>query len=199
MATIRHTTSPNRVADDVLLNAAMECVLAVGVRRTTLSDVARTAGVSRMTLYRRFPDVRGMLSALLTREFGKIIIEVDQAGAGESTARGRLVAAAVHTLRVLTTNALMRTLIERDAEMLLPYLTERIGTSQRMSEEYLRAQIVAGQADGSIRDGNPAVQARTIYLLLQPYVIAMRPSTSDLELDDLVTEVGRMLDVSLRP
>ena len=55
------------------------------------------------------------------------------------------------------------------------------------------------QADGSIRDGNPAVQARTIYLLLQPYVIAMRPSTSDLELDDLVTEVGRMLDVSLRP
>jgi AcrR family transcriptional regulator len=199
MATIRHTTSPNRVADDVLLNAAMECVLAVGVRRTTLSDVARTAGVSRMTLYRRFPDVRGMLSALLTREFGKIIIEVDQAGAGESTARGRLVAAAVHTLRVLTTNALMRTLIERDAEMLLPYLTERIGTSQRMSEEYLRAQIVAGQADGSIRDANPAVQARTIYLLLQPYVIAMRPSTSDLELDDLVTEVGRMLDVSLRP
>jgi AcrR family transcriptional regulator len=199
MATIRHTTSPNRVADDVLLNAAMECVLAVGVRRTTLSDVARTAGVSRMTLYRRFPDVRGMLSALLTREFGKIIIEVDQAGAGESTARGRLVAAAVHTLRVLTTNALMRTLIERDAEMLLPYLTERIGTSQRMSEEYLRAQIVAGQADGSIRDGNPAVQARAIYLLLQPYVIAMRPSTSDLELDDLVTEVGRMLDVSLRP
>lgn len=199
MATIRHTTSPNRVADDVLLNAAMECVLAVGVRRTTLSDVARTAGVSRMTLYRRFPDVRGMLSALLTREFGKIIIEVDQAGAGESTARGRLVAAAVHTLRVLTTNPLMRTLIERDAEMLLPYLTERIGTSQRMSEDYLRAQIVAGQADGSIRDSNPAVQARTIYLLLQPYVIAMRPSTSDLELDDLVTEVGRMLDVSLRP
>jgi AcrR family transcriptional regulator len=199
MATIRHTPSPNRVADDVLLDAAMECVLAVGVRRTTLSDVARTAGVSRMTLYRRFPDVRGMLAALLTREFGKIIVEVTEAGANEPTARGQLVVAAVHALRALSSNPLMRTLIERDAEMLLPYITERIGTSQRMSEEFLRVKLAAGQTDGSIRSGDPVVQARTIYLLLQPYVLAIQPATSDLEIDDLLTEVGRILDVVLRP
>jgi AcrR family transcriptional regulator len=199
MATIRHTPSPNRVADDVLLDAALECVLAVGVRRTTLSDVARTAGVSRMTLYRRFPDVRGMLSALLTREFGKLIVEVTEAGANEPTARGQLVAAAVHTLKALADNALMRTLIERDAEMLLPYLTERVGTSQRMSEAFIRAKLAEGREDGSIRDGDPAVQARTVYLLLQPYVITSRPSTSDIALDDLVAEVRRVLDLALRP
>ena len=45
----RHEFEP----DDVLLDAARACVLAVGVRRTTFSDVARRAGVSRMTLYRR--------------------------------------------------------------------------------------------------------------------------------------------------
>src|ERR1044072_5135438 len=89
MTSIRHTPSPNRVADDVLLDAAMECVLAVGVRRTTLSDVARTAGVSRMTLYRRFPDVRGMLSALITREFGKILADANSIAAPEPTARGQ--------------------------------------------------------------------------------------------------------------
>lgn len=199
MATIRHTPSPNRVADDVLLDAALECVLTVGMRRTTLSDVARTAGVSRMTLYRRFPDVRGMLAALLTREFGKLIVEVTEAGANEPTARGQLVAAATHALRALADNTLMRTLIERDAEMLLPYLTERVGTSQRMSEEFIRAKLAAGQADGSIRAGDPAVQARTIYLLVQPYVISSRPSTSDISLDDLVAEVGRVLDLALRP
>jgi len=199
MASIRHTPSPNRVADDLLLDAAMECVLAVGVRRTTLSDVARTAGVSRMTLYRRFPDVRGMLSALITREFGKILTAANDSARQESTARGQLVVASVHTIRALAANPLMHAVIERDAELLLPYIMERVGTSQRMTEDYLRAQLAAGQADGSIREADPAVQARTIFLLLQPYAFSIRPSTSDLELEDLLTELGRLLDVALRP
>ena len=199
MTSIRHTTSPNRVADDLLLDAAMECVLAVGVRRTTLSDVARTAGVSRMTLYRRFPDVRGMLSALITREFGKILTAANEAARGEPTAREQLVVASVHTIRALAANPLMHAVIERDAELLLPYIMERIGTSQRMTEDYLRAQLAAGQADGSIRAADPAIQARTIFLLLQPYVFTIRPSTSDLELEDLLSELARLLDVALRP
>jgi len=199
MTSIRHTPSPNRVADDVLLDAAMACVLASGVRRTTLSDVARTASVSRMTLYRRFPDVRGMLSALITREFGKILADANRAAEKEPTARGQLVVAAVHTIRELAANPLMHAVIERDAEMLLPYIMERIGTSQRMTEEFLRAQLAAGQRDGSIRTTDPAVQARSIFLLLQPYAFAIRPATSDLSLDALLVELAHLLDVALRP
>jgi AcrR family transcriptional regulator len=199
MASIRHTSSPNRVADEVLLDAALECVLAVGVRRTTLSDVARTAAVSRMTLYRRFPDVRGMLSALITREFGKLLAEATDTAKSEATARGQLVVASVQMLRALAANPLMHAVIERDAEMLAPYIFERIGTSQRMTEEYLHAQLAAGHADGSIRSADLKVQARTFFLLLQPYVFTIRPSTSDVGLDDLLTELGRLLDVALQP
>ena len=68
--TWRHNVT---VEDDRLLDAARECVLAVGVRRTTVTDVARRAGVSRMTLYRRYPDLEAVLAALMTREFGRLI------------------------------------------------------------------------------------------------------------------------------
>src|SRR5215470_11794257 len=64
MTPIRHNASDN----DPVLDAVRDCVLAVGVRRTTLTDVARRAGVSRMTLYRRWPDVRSLVGDLMTRE-----------------------------------------------------------------------------------------------------------------------------------
>jgi AcrR family transcriptional regulator len=43
MTSIRH----NRSDEDTILDAARDCILAVGVRRTTMTDVARRAGVSR--------------------------------------------------------------------------------------------------------------------------------------------------------
>ncbi len=42
--------------DDQILDAARSCVLDFGLRRTTLAEVARRAGVSRPTVYRRWPD-----------------------------------------------------------------------------------------------------------------------------------------------
>ena len=54
-----------------VLEATRDTVLAVGVKRTTLTDVAKRAGVSRMTLYRMVPDVKTLILAMLTREFGR--------------------------------------------------------------------------------------------------------------------------------
>src|ERR671915_1807514 len=77
MTSIRHNGSRaatgDRSSDDAALDAARDCVLAVGVRRTTLTDIARRAGVSRMTLYRRWPDVRTLVADLMTREFVALV------------------------------------------------------------------------------------------------------------------------------
>ena len=42
---------------DPLLAATRDCVMDVGLKRTTLADVARRAGVSRMTVYRQYGDL----------------------------------------------------------------------------------------------------------------------------------------------
>ena len=56
--------------EDRILDAARDTILAVGLRRTTVSDVARRAGLSRMTVYRRYPDGAALIRALMWREFG---------------------------------------------------------------------------------------------------------------------------------
>lgn len=50
-----------------LLKAAEECFLRYGVRRTTMDDVGRTAGVSRPTLYRYFRDRDSLVLAVISR------------------------------------------------------------------------------------------------------------------------------------
>src|SRR5215204_5092687 len=85
----RHEFEPG---EEAMLEAARACVLAVGFRRTTFSDVARRAGVSRMTLYRRFPDLETLLASLMTWEFGRVVDDAREAGAGAGSRRERAVA-----------------------------------------------------------------------------------------------------------
>ena len=66
-AAVASTASPS-ATEAALLDAALAEVLAHGIRRTTASDIARRAGVSRQTLYRYWPDAQAMFAALVTRE-----------------------------------------------------------------------------------------------------------------------------------
>jgi len=50
---------------DPTLDAALRVVSRYGMRRTTMADVAREAGVSRQTLYDRFGDKDGVMAAAI--------------------------------------------------------------------------------------------------------------------------------------
>ncbi|MGZ5399710.1 MAG: helix-turn-helix domain-containing protein, partial [Nocardioides sp.] len=66
MTSLRHNPAVGRTPRDGYLDAARECILDVGWRRTTLTEVARRAGVSRMTIYRAWPDMPTLLGDLMT-------------------------------------------------------------------------------------------------------------------------------------
>ncbi|HEX3981351.1 MAG TPA: TetR/AcrR family transcriptional regulator [Acidimicrobiales bacterium] len=53
---------------DVALDAAAACYLRIGVAKTTAADIAREAGISRATLYRRYGSHESIFLAVLTRE-----------------------------------------------------------------------------------------------------------------------------------
>ena len=179
--------------DDALLDAARACVLAVGVRRTTLTDVARRAGVSRMTLYRRYPDLEGVLATLMTREFGRLVGDAAARAEGANT-RERVVAMVVHGSRALAEDPLFVRLLDVDPELLLPYVTQRLGGMQKMAVE-AGARALA-DADGSVRtDAPPEVLSAAVELIARGFVLA---SHGELELDPWA-ELARAIDGYLRP
>src|SRR6476619_4028320 len=101
MTSQRHTAERPVPKGAPLLDAARECVLDVGLRRTTLADVARRAGVSRMTVYRQYGDLPTIVNALLTCEFVALIETVRRDVEHLPTARERLVEAGVRLVAAL--------------------------------------------------------------------------------------------------
>lgn len=203
IGTVLHVTSKrnNVLADDTLLDAARDCVLSFGVRRTTLTDIAKRAGTSRMTVYRRFPGVTSLVAALMTREFTRLLNPIEKDGVekdGNGNARERLVGSAVAAARALIRDPLMTSVLDRDAELLLPYLVQRAGSTQRLAEKFIIEQLTEGHADGSIRPGSTAAQARMFFLTVQAVVISHRPATADVPEDDLLAELATSLDHGLR-
>ncbi|WP_144124906.1 TetR/AcrR family transcriptional regulator [Catellatospora sichuanensis] len=189
-----------RRVEDLVLDAARDCVLAYGVRRTTVTDVARRAGVSRMSVYRRWPDVQSLVGDLMSREWHRVIVDAArQAAAADGPLRSRLVAQSVAAAATLRAHPLLRKIMEVDPEILLPYMLDRRGAGQEEMLGFLVEMIAAGQAEGSVRAGDPARLARAVLLTAQSFVLSVA-TVSDghtpAELDD---ELGLLLDRYLSP
>jgi len=189
MTSLRHNPGP----DDALLDAARHCLLAVGWKRTTLTDVARRAGVSRMTIYRRWPDMSTLLSDLMTREWSGVVDEslLDTSAAPVD----RLATGVTRTVAALRENDLFRKIVHVDPELLLPYLLDRRGRTQDSVLTLLETAIIEGQSKGAVRKGDPILMARAV--LLTAHGFALSAETMSAEAMSAETTVAG-LDTELR-
>jgi len=193
---MRDATVAEDRATQAILDATRSSVLDFGVRRTTLSDVARRAGVSRMTVYRRYPDVDAVLRDLMTREFGAVIDAA--AGAAEGAdGRTRLVRSMAAAVRELRDHPLLRKVADAEPELLMPYVLGRMGETQRLGRVALLRGIAEGQADGSVRPGDPQLLAQSALLVVQSFLLSAGIA-EDVDERALLGELDRVLDSLLR-
>jgi len=150
-----------------ILDAAAAEVRAHGIRRTTASDIARRAGMSRQTLYRYWPDVQSLLAALVTRELTAVLPAREPDASLED-----LVATLVDTADRIRRMPLLHTLRGSDPELLARYVLERVGTSQRLIHGEVAARVRAGQQAGHVRAGAPGELAAMVLLVAQSAVLA---------------------------
>lgn len=199
MTSLRHNLSPDPQSPrDAYLDAARACILDLGWRRTTLTEVARRAGVSRMTIYRTWADMPRLLADLMAREWGGVVADSLDAEDPAATRLDRLVGDIVGTVQRLRDNELFVRIVELDPELLLPYLLSRRGRSQDAILDITARAIEAGQAEGTIRTGNPVAIARGLLLAAHGHVLSAHTmvddQVSEAELDaELTLQLARSL------
>ncbi|GAB2774685.1 TetR/AcrR family transcriptional regulator [Nocardioides salsibiostraticola] len=188
-----------REARDGYLDAARHCILDVGWRRTTLTEVARRAGVSRMTIYRTWPDMPQLLSDLMAREWSGVVEAVVREQ-DQRSGVDRLVAQVTATVHELRENELFVRIVELDPELILPYLFYRRGRSQNLVLNLTEAAVRAGQDAGEIRPGNPTTLARTLMLTGYGFVFsAQTVLDDDCTEEQLDAELTELLTRALQP
>jgi len=187
-----------RHTDAALLEAARDCAAVVGVRRTTVADVARRAGASRMTVYRLFPDAKTLWSTLLTREFEQVVEEATASAAHLPTALERLVETTVAALARVSEDPVVRRVLELDTELLVPYILERLGQSQRLAMVRFRQLLDEGRRDGSIRRLDEHTVAYCLQLVVGSFILATRVTEREADPAAVAGELRRLLTAYLR-
>jgi TetR/AcrR family transcriptional regulator len=66
---------------DAVLDAARAVFEQYGARRANVDDIAAAAGMSRSTLYRRYPNKEALLAAVVARELDAFFDELDRVAA----------------------------------------------------------------------------------------------------------------------
>lgn len=165
-----------------ILDAALDRLATVGLRRTTMDDIAAGAGVGRATLYRRFAGRDEVIRAVILREMDRFISGVDAVVQRIEDPVDRFVEGFVATLRAAREHPLLRRLLEVEPDLLLPLITLQGAPALSLARASLADELRQSQTNGHVRaDVDVELLAEMLVRLCQSLLL-----TPDglIELDD---------------
>ena len=181
--------------EHLMLDAATELIATRGVHGVTVAEVARSAAVSRPTVYRRWAGADDIVRAALLRSAVGII---DSFGT-LATTRAEIVRDVLRFSELFREDPLYGSLLEREPEVFTRYTLQRIGTSQRVILHWLAAAITTAQAGGTVRAGNPGDIAVMLLLIAQSAILSHNTVSALIDESHWSTELWHALDGHLRP
>jgi AcrR family transcriptional regulator len=159
-----------------VLDGALSAFLDFGIRRASMSEIARRAGISPATLYRRFAQKSDVVMAVGLREVRRFLVEVDAEVDPTLPAEDQVVALFVAFLAGLRRNKLLARLLETEPETVLPALTVNAEPVLALGRAYLADIIRRLQAAGAAEAYDPEPVAEMIARLALS--MALTPQTS---------------------
>ena len=181
--------------DTRLLEHASALIAARGTDGLTIAELAREAGVSRPTIYRRWAGTDEVVRAALLRQTVSIITQLGW----EVTTRQTLVSEVMRFADLFREDPVFKRLLDREPGAFTQYSLERIGSSQRAMLRWLETAVSRGQHDGSVREGAPGDMAVMLLLIVQSAVLSHHAVSSLIGASEWHGELTRAVDGYLRP
>ncbi|MGW0638109.1 TetR/AcrR family transcriptional regulator [Nocardia salmonicida] len=120
------TSGNSPTADSVeerILDAALVQFERVGVRKTTIEDIAKAADVDRATVYRRIGSRDDVVSAAFEREVRRLLVDLGEIPARHDTFDEIVVDVFTTVITRWRAHPLVERLLTLEADRLLPQLT----------------------------------------------------------------------------
>ncbi|MFD7293574.1 TetR/AcrR family transcriptional regulator [Streptomyces sp. NPDC059897] len=180
-----------------LLDAAYEQFCRMGIKRSTMADVARLAGVSRITVYRRFDTKEALVEHVVRREFRRYFERFASEIRGADTVADRVVVGFVSSLRAIRHNRLIGGLMAVEPDSVVPSMTTDGGRTQHVVQQFVAARLREEQRAGQVAAevdvdvvAEMMVRVCTSFLVVPSHVI-------DLDDDEQMRGVARQFLVPM--
>lgn len=188
-----------RISTESIFAAARKCITEYGLNKTTITDIANRADVSRMTIYRRWKNANDLVLDMLTHDISRMVSNASNSCPATKNGRERLVCIALDTLEALGKDEVFKSLRAHDPLILTPYILERTGASQKVLIEAMRSMLQAGMEDGSIRKLPLKEATYMLIFTMQIFVLSYDVIEHEVNLEGVIAELKEALIRYLKP
>jgi AcrR family transcriptional regulator len=180
---------PDDAASERILDAALEVAAASGMRGVTMDEVARRAGVGRMTVYRRFGDRGRLVDALTVREARRCVAQIDGAIDFDLPLEDGIVEGFVAAMRVAREHPLLNRLARFEPAAVLASLSADGG----MVFALLRGAVAARLREVGVGDADPDHLAELLVRICVSFVLVQDGGAVPVGDDDSARAAAREL------
>lgn len=180
-----------------ILDAACALFARVGIQRCSMTDVAAEAGVSRITLYRRFASREALVQHAVRREFRRYVDRFLDDIAGASTAADRVVAGFVSALRSTRDNPLVGGLMASEPGSVVSSMVGDGGDTLATVRAFVAGQLRREQAAGHVAARVDVELVAEIMVRLSTSFLVTPSRLVDLDDEERLAEVARQALVPL--
>ena len=121
---LRAETAPEVTKRVAIVDGALACIAAKGLRATTVDDVARASGMSRATLYRTIPGGRdAIIQATAETEVARFFSALAVAMGAATTLEAALVSGITTSARWISDSAALTTLLDVEPWVILRHIS----------------------------------------------------------------------------